>query len=300
MPVVSDRDRQEQPAIFASLTTGEIRGINAAYYTSLAFVDSQVGRLIRGLDAMKLSDQTLVVYVGDNGYMLGEHGRFEKHCLYEPAVRIPMIFRWPGHLPGERRISGLVEMVDILPTVLHLLDLPTPPGMQGIDLEPLIRGKPGAAAHDFVSSEYLENEEAMVRSDRFKLIVGTGRRERQDGYQTGRPLPGPYQRLFDLVADPGETRDLGADPRLQAVKDDLLQKMYLRMVSTSAGPGPDPAGPLPARDDPLVPDSPRSSGYDRPLTWAGEVGGEDGGHQSLARPRGVIVKLAKTTKFENI
>ena len=91
VPPVSERDRQEQPAIFAPLTPDEVRGIQAAYYTSLAFVDFQVGRVVKGLDEMKLSDGTLVVYVGDNGYMLGQHGRFEKHCFYEPAVRIPLI-----------------------------------------------------------------------------------------------------------------------------------------------------------------------------------------------------------------
>ncbi len=85
-----------------------------------------------------------MVYLGDNGYMLGEHGRFEKHCFYEPAVRVPLIFRWPGHLPEQSHGSrGKVELVDIFPTVLHLLNLPTPPGLQGIDLEPMIRGKPG-------------------------------------------------------------------------------------------------------------------------------------------------------------
>ncbi len=75
-------------------------------------------------------------------------------------------------------------MVDILPTALHLLKLPMPPRHQGLDLVPLIQGKPGRCAHDVVFSEYLENEEAMVRSARFKLIVGTGMRLRQDGYQT--------------------------------------------------------------------------------------------------------------------
>ena len=244
VPPVSDRDRREQPAIFASLTPDEVRGIQAAYYTSLSFVDSQVGRLIRGLDELKLSERTLVVYVGDNGYMLGQHGRFEKHCFYEPAVRIPLIMRWPGTLPGGRRIDELVEMVDVLPTILHLMRLPAPPDLQGIDLEPLLRGKPGARGHDVVFSEYLENEEAMVRSARFKLIVGTGRRHRQDGYQTGKPLPGPYQRLFDLVDDPGETRDLADDPGHQAVKDDLLRRMYLRMTTTRDGLEPVPAGPL--------------------------------------------------------
>ncbi len=77
-------------------------------------------------------------------------------------------------------------------------------------------------------SEYTENEEAMVRSQRYKLIVGSGRRLRQDGYQIRQPLPlpGPYQRLYDMVDDPGETRDLSDDPGFAAVKSDLLERMY--------------------------------------------------------------------------
>jgi choline-sulfatase len=241
-PPVSEHDRLERPAIFASLTPDQIRGIQAAYYTSLSFVDAQVGRLIRHLDESKLSGRTLVAYVGDNGYMLGQHGRFEKHCLYEPAVRIPLIMRWPGSIPGGRRTAELVEMVDILPTVLGLMRRPAPPGLQGLDLEPLVRGQAGARGHDAVFSEYLDNEEAMIRTARFKLIIGTGRRLRQDGYQTGKPLPGPYQRLFDLVDDPGETRDLADDPRHQAVKQDLLHRMYRRLTSTRDGLGPVPPG----------------------------------------------------------
>ncbi|HZW33692.1 MAG TPA: sulfatase-like hydrolase/transferase [Isosphaeraceae bacterium] len=241
VPAVSKQDRQEQPAVFANLSPDEIRGIQAAYYTSLSYVDSQIGRLIHGLDELGLSSRTLVVYVGDNGYMLGQHGRFEKHCFYEPAVRIPLIMRWADHLPRGRRITDLVEMIDVLPTVLHLLQLPMPPRLQGIDLEPLIQGRLGARGHDVVFSEYLENEEAMVRSDRFKLIVGTGRRLRQDGYHTGKPLPGPYQRLFDIVKDPGEARDLSADPAHQAIKEDLLHRMYLRFVTTREGLDPIPS-----------------------------------------------------------
>ena len=166
VPAISERDRREQPEIFASLTPDQIRGIQAAYYTSLSYVDLQVGRLLRGLDRLNLAERTLVVYVGDNGYMLGQHGRFEKHCFYEPAVRVPMILRWPGTIPAGRRVDELVELVDVLPTALQLLRLPAPPGLHGIDLEPLVLGEPGARGHDEVFSEYLENEEAMVRDRR--------------------------------------------------------------------------------------------------------------------------------------
>ncbi len=207
-------------------------------------MDLQVGRLMKALDATGLSDRTVVVYVGDNGYMLGQHGRFEKHCFYEPAVRIPLIMRWPGRLEGNRRVPELVEMVDILPTLLHLMRLPEPPGLQGIDLIPLLERRPGARAHEFVFSEYLENEEAMVRSARYKLIVGTGRRLRQDGYQTAPPLvlPGPYERLYDLVADPNETNDLSHDPASAALKDRLLEHMYQRLTQTRQGLLAIPAG----------------------------------------------------------
>lgn len=239
---ISERDRLEQPEIFAVLSPDQVRGIQAAYYTSLSFADDQIGRLVRGLDAAGLSRNTMVVYVGDNGYMLGQHGRFEKHCLYEPSVRIPLIFRWTGTIGGGRRTRELAEMVDVLPTILDLLRLPAPPGLQGLDLAPIVRGEPGARGHDAVFSEYLDNEEAMIRTARFKLIVGTGRRDRQDGYRTGRPLPGPYVRLYDEYDDPDETRDLADDPHYRAVKEDLLQRMHRRLTATRDGLEPVPPG----------------------------------------------------------
>ena len=245
VPHVSDQDRREQPAVFAPLSADDVRGIQAAYFTSLSFVDAQVGRLVKALDATGLSGRTLIVYVGDNGYMLGQHGRFEKHCFYEPAVRVPLIMRWPGHLAGGWRVSGMVEMVDILPTVLHLIQVPAPPRLQGIDLAPMLDRKVALRpARDVVFSEYLENEEAMVRSARYKLIVGTGRRLRQDGYLPAQPLPlpGPYERLFDEAADPAETNDLSGDPRLAAVKDQLLDRMYERLTKTRDGLEPVPRG----------------------------------------------------------
>ncbi len=240
---ISEQDRRQQPEIFASLSDDDVKGIQAAYFTSLSFVDSRIGRLIEALDHLGLSRNTLVVYVGDNGYMLGQHGRFEKHCFFEQAVRIPMIMRWPGHVESGRSVTELVEMVDVMPTVLHLMGLPVPPDLQGIDLVPLLKKKPGAKAHDVVFSEYLENEEAMVRSARYKLIVCTGFRLREDGYRPAEPWrrPGPYQRLYDEVADPEETTDLSEDPAHASVKQELLERMYERMTATREGLEPIPA-----------------------------------------------------------
>jgi arylsulfatase A-like enzyme len=241
-PTVSEADRLDQPKVFAGLTPQDMKGINAAYYSSLSFLDHQIGRVLDALGASGLAEDTIVVYLGDNGYMLGQHGRFEKHCFYERAVRVPLIVRWPGHLPADRRVTDLVELVDLLPTLLDLAGHPSPPDLHGRSLKALAMGEPGARGREVAVSEYLENEEAMARSDRYKLVVGTGARRRQDGYETPRPLPGPYERLYDLEADPEETTDLRQRPDLAPVVDRLRRALHDRLVTTRGGRTAVPTG----------------------------------------------------------
>jgi choline-sulfatase len=241
-PTVTEGERLEQPKVFAALTSEEVKGIQASYYTSLAFLDHQVGRVLDALDASGLADDTIVVYLGDNGYMLGQHGRFEKHCSYDPSVRVPLIFRWPGHLPKDRRVTDLVELVDVLPTLLELAGQPMAPDLHGRSLKGLALGEPGARGRDVVVSEYLENEEAMARSSRYKLVVGTGARRRLDGYETINPLPGPYERLYDLEADPGEDTNVRDRPELAKVAEGLRRALHDRLVTTRGARTPVPPG----------------------------------------------------------
>lgn len=242
VPDVTDDDRRDQPLIFRDLTPDDVRGIQAAYTTSLHSVDRQIGRVLDSLDAEGLGEDTIVVVLGDNGYMLGEHGRFEKHVLYEPAVRVPLLVRWRGRLPADRAVPHLVELVDLFPTLMDLAGSPCPPDRHGRSLAPLLRGDEGAAGRESVFSEYLENEEAMIRDDRFKLIVGTGRRHRQDGYANANPRPGPYARLFDLGTDPGEATNRADDPTLAPVRDRLLAELHRRMTASREGLPPLPGG----------------------------------------------------------
>ena len=75
--------------------------------------------VLAALAASGQAEETLVIYTGDHGYMLGQHGRFEKHCGYEPAVRSPLVMRMPGKIREGTATSALVEFVDIVPTVLE-------------------------------------------------------------------------------------------------------------------------------------------------------------------------------------
>ncbi len=211
VPKLGPDDDRQIPAIFRDLTDREKQGINAAYYTSTEFMDHNVGRVLTALDRAGLAERTLIVYTGDHGYMLGQHGRFEKHCSFEPAVRAPLLLRWPGKVKPEQHTTALVEFVDIAPTILESTGVKVPTSVQGKSLLPLLEGKT-ARHRPHVVVEYAENEEAMIRTDRFKLVYTTGKRKRQDGYDTGHSLPGRTVRLYDLRSDPDEFTDLSRLP----------------------------------------------------------------------------------------
>ncbi|MBM3745987.1 MAG: sulfatase [Acidobacteria bacterium] len=207
VPRVGAEDAWQVPLIFRDLTREEKQGIIAAYYTSVAFLDRNVGVVLDKLKALGLDENTLVVYMGDNGYSLGQHGRFEKHCSYEPAVHIPLLMRLPGRV---RRgvVNDLTEAVDVPFTILDLLGAETLPVAHGQSLRPYVEGRRPSRPRDHIFSEYLENEEACVRTARWKFVYSTGKRARGDGYATDNPTPGRWMRLFDLRTDPGEFTDV--------------------------------------------------------------------------------------------
>jgi choline-sulfatase len=235
VPKVGPEDDDQVPAVFRDLTDREKQGIAAAYYTSVEHVDANVGRVLEALERSGRAGDTLVVYIGDHGYLLGQHGRFEKHCSYEEAVRAPLLVRWPGHVKPGRSTAALVEFVDIAPTVLEACGLPIPPEVQGRSLTRLLDGS--ADRHrDHVTVEYAENEEAMVRTDRWKLVYCTGLRQRQDGYATGRALPGRTVKLFDLGADPGEFTNLASRPEQAERVAEMTRQLANHLQRTAREP----------------------------------------------------------------
>jgi choline-sulfatase len=235
MPPVISADELQIPEIFRHLSDEDKRGIIASYYTSVEFLDKNVGIVLDALKESGHADDTLVIYIGDHGYMLGQHGRFEKHCSFEPAVRAPLIMRLPGVVPAESHTSALVEFIDIVPTVLEICQVAAPPTVQGKSLVPLLTGK--ADRHrDHVVVEYSENEEAMIRDERWKLIYTTGKRNRDDGYATGLPLPGRTIRIYDTKNDPDELHDLSEDPAQRERIAQLINGMVDHMVATAREP----------------------------------------------------------------
>lgn len=226
VPQVGPEDAWQIPLIFRDLSASEKQGIAAAYYTSAAFLDRNIGRMLEKLRALKLEEDTLVVYMADHGYCLGQHGRFEKHCFYQPAMQVPLIFRWPGKVARAKAIARPTESVDVSPTITDLLHCERFPQTQGRNLFT-------GAARKEIFSVYLENEEACLLEGRWKLIYTTGQRKRDDGYLTDNPTPGRIVRLYDRKEDPGEFRNLAA------AQPDLARSMTAKLQARFAATHPE-------------------------------------------------------------
>ncbi len=228
-------DEAQIPVIFRSLTNAERQGIAAAYYTSVNFLDYSVGRVLQKLRDLKLDENTIVVYMADHGYSLGQHGRFEKHCMFDPALHVPLIFRAPGRIkPGV--VRDLTESVDVAPTILDLVGAEPLAKAHGQSLRPYLEGGKPSQPRRSIFSEYLENEEACIRTNEWKFALGSGRRFRTDGYSNEEQIrwalsrrlysdlpreerkklltqmtpPSRTIRLFNLKNDPGELQNVAS------------------------------------------------------------------------------------------
>jgi choline-sulfatase len=237
-PQAAAGDDWQVPLIFRDLTVREKQGIAAAYYTSVHFLDRNWGRVLEKLRELRLEEDTLVVYTADHGYCLGQHGRFEKHCGYDPALRVPLILRWPGRI-GPGVVTDFTEHIDLGPALLELLDAPPFQVQHGRSLASYLQGRKPERPRDHIVSEYLENEEIFVRTQRWKLIYCSGRRKRLDGYETAHPAPGRHVRLFDLEKDPGEFRNVA--PEHAGVVRQLEAIALERMRATHPEAGAEPS-----------------------------------------------------------
>lgn len=107
------------------------------YAAATSYVDAQIGRVLRQLDALGLTENTIIVFCGDHGFHLGEHGWWGKHTLFDVALRSPLIVSVPGHAQ-DTKTDALVELVDIFPTLCDACELPLRPELEGISMMPVI------------------------------------------------------------------------------------------------------------------------------------------------------------------
>ena len=218
-------DMTDVPAVFEDLTTEEKQGIIASCYTSASFMDKNVGIILDALEGNHLADRTLVIFSSDHGYMLGQRGRFEKHCCYEPAIRVPLLLRSPDGFAAGSSCPNLVSLIDIAPTLLEFCEIELPADLPGRSLLSLLAADK-AASCDFVVSHYSGNEEACLVEERWKVMYKTGIHDRMDGYATTEPPSGPCVELYDLQEDPDEMRNCAEE----LVHRDTVERMLAALA----------------------------------------------------------------------
>ncbi len=177
-------------------TPEAVRRHIAAYYAMITHLDVQIGNILDALKRAGQYENTIIVFSGDNGLALGQHGLMGKQNVYEHSVHVPLIFSGPGIPAGERR-DAFCYLYDIYPTLCELSGLPVPESVQGMSLVPAIENS-GYKTRESMFYAY-KNYQRAVRTDRWKMILYNvkGRKTTQ---------------LFDLVNDPWETKNLADNP----------------------------------------------------------------------------------------
>ncbi|MFC2089510.1 sulfatase [Bacteroidota bacterium] len=224
VPEGSQEDDRFVPEIFRDLTKEDKQGIIASYYTSTEYMDAQVGKILDAIDELGLKKNTLVVYLGDQGYLLGDHKRFEKHTMWDPAIKAPLIFR-VGDQGKGKRTEALTQFIDIVPTILDILDMSGLPEAQGKSLKYLFENQ-NARGNDYVFAEFPEDNKAMVTDGKWKYVYTTGLYDLGQGYATGEGPSGVLHKLYDLENDPDETTNVAGLPGNQTI----LKSLQLQMI----------------------------------------------------------------------
>lgn len=186
---------------FAKFTNRERLEFKRAYLAGVSFMDAQVGKLLDALDQNKLWDNTIVVFIGDHGYHLGERGWWNKNTLFELSARAPLLIAAPKMKSQGKGSNGIVEFIDLYPTLAELVGVAAPHKLEGQSLTPLLQNpnaRSKAAAFTIVERGGGKRGRT-VRTDRWRYTEW-------DGGKSG-------VELYDHRNDAGEYANLARDAK---------------------------------------------------------------------------------------
>jgi len=218
LPNIPDQDLDDVPLGVRQFSSADRFGMNetqqkkaiAAYHASISFMDEQVGRLLDALDRLKLRDNTIVVFISDHGYNLGEHGAWQKLHLWEESLRVPLLISAPGLSKKGVRSDAIVELIDLYPTLAALAGLETqaPSILQGKSLIPFFGGTEESGS-DQVAYSITRDQGASMRTDRWRYN------------RWGEAADGSNEELYDHKNDAMEFHNLVGDPAYRSTLEKL-------------------------------------------------------------------------------
>ena len=229
-----DQANSRHGAGFAyNLADFDLAAYHRRYCETLLAVDESVGRLMTVLADAGADANTLVVYMGDNGFQFGEQGLIDKRTAYEPSIRVPLILHWPAGLPAGRTVNETVANIDIAPTLLDAAGVQYDPArFDGRSFLPLARGG-DVEWRDSLLYEYLWEWNYPHTPTTHAVLGGRWKYIRYHGVWD-------TDELFDLTADPHETRNLIAAPEHQQTVAELRETLFALLAETDGGSIPLP------------------------------------------------------------
>ena len=190
------------------------------YLRLVASLDENVGRLLDFVEQEGLAKNTIIIYTSDNGFFLGEHGFMNKMWIYEPALHLPFIMRYPDHLAPGSTENAMLSWVDVAPTLIELAGGDAPKEMDGRSFKPILDGEPITTRQE-VFYEFLAERHAPkhkgLRTEQYKIAYYSSF-EIAEGFR-------PMWELFDLKNDPEEMNNIIDDPKYRDIVKELKTQL---------------------------------------------------------------------------
>jgi uncharacterized sulfatase len=211
-----------KPYPLLGVTVEQAREAKRAYYAAISFVDAQIGRILDEVDALKLWDDTVVIFWSDHGYHLGEHGLWFKQSVFEESARVPMVIVAPGRGASAGKASGrTVELIDLYPTLAELTGVTPPKGLEGFSLRPLLDDPAAAWDHPAYTQVKHGKMGRSVRNERYRYTEW-------DGGAAG-------VQLYDHETDPHEFKNLAKDPAATEIAAEMKRLLNAEPRAATAG-----------------------------------------------------------------
>lgn len=216
------------------------------YCRTIMAVDESVGRILDELEKRRVLEDSLVIYMSDNGFLFGEHGLTDKRNMYEPSLRVPMIAHCPALVGAGTKPEGMALNIDIGPTFLDAAGAPIPATMHGRSLLPLLRGSREGWRNDFLyeyfwERDYPQNPTVMgLRTERYSYMHYHGIWDLDELYDIRKD----FEQMNNLLGDVRITTQGGRlshriqNPELKKLVDDFEQRMSAILAETGGRPEP--------------------------------------------------------------
>ncbi len=231
-PIFKEGDFDDKPSYLQQRAKGregvrdDVAYNRTQYYGEVTFIDDAIGRVLKTLDELKLRDDTLIIFTSDHGDMLGDHGLYFKGLAYPQSANVALIFNWPGRIEAGRTVSGIVQQIDLLPTIAELAGLESPPGVQGRSQAGVLTRNESDTGNEYAYIEHASHD-FTLRSLKWRFTYYRGTEQGE---------------LYDVENDPNEFTNLWDDPDHADLKNDLTRKLLVQIAATR--------DPLPIRTKP--------------------------------------------------